>query len=39
MAEVIQSATNTDCRLADWQVNELNIVMKLNALTDFLSLN
>ena len=37
MAEVIQYATNTD--LADWHVNELNIVMKLNALTDFLSLN
>ena len=30
-------ATNADCRLAYWQVNDVNIVVK--ALTDSLSLN
>ena len=28
MAEVIQCATNTDCRPADLRVNEVNIVVE-----------
>ena len=28
VSEVIWCATNTDCRLAGWQVSEVNIVMK-----------